>query len=191
MLKFQSTQVGAQVTNIPSSQFSQFPSTQITHIPNFPSMYSSSQVPKVPTYPRSQVPKFLCTQVPKKVFEKSYIGTYCCRLHQYEIPNALPATSRCEMDVTFAGNSNEVTPWCKIEFNYRNDFDNYTRWKLREVIKVVVYLYNFFSVLLAWYKSKDCMSIDNGIFWENKASVSKKKFPVVFHWCSAGMKFIV
>ena len=100
-------------------------------------------------------------------------------------------TSRCEMDVTFAGNSNEVTPWCKIEFNYRNDFDNYTRWKLREVIKVVVYLYNFFSVLLAWYKSKDCMSIDNGIFWENKASVSKKKFPVVFHWCSAGMKFIV
>ena len=40
------------------------------------------------------------------------------------------------MDVTFAGNSNEVTP-CKIEFNYRNNFDNYTRWKLREVIKVV------------------------------------------------------
>ena len=112
VLKFQSTQVGAQVPNIPSSrsQFSQFPSTQSTHIPNFPSMYSSSQVPKVPTYPRSQVPKFLCTQVPKKVFEKSYIGTYCCRLHQYEIPNALPATSRCEMDVTFAGNSNEVTP---------------------------------------------------------------------------------
>ena len=50
------------------------------------------------------------------------------------------------MDVTFAGNSNEVTP-CKIEFNYRNDFDNYTRWKLREVIKVVVYLYNFFFCL--------------------------------------------
>ena len=84
------------------------------------------------------------------------------------------------MDVTFAGNSNEVTPWCKIEFNYRNDFDNYTRWKLREVIKVVVYLYNFFSVLLAWYKSKDCMSIDNGIFWENKASVSKKKISGCF-----------
>ena len=171
-----------------------FHSSQVPNVPTYPIfqvLKIPSQVPKVPTYPRSQVPKFLCTQVPKKVFEKSYIGTYCCRLHQYEIPNALPATSRCEMDVTFAGNSNEVTPWCKIEFNYRNDFDNYTRWKLREVIKVVVYLYNFFSVLLAWYKSKDCMSIDNGIFWENKASVSKKKFPVVFHWCSAGMKFIV
>ena len=42
------------------------------------------------------------------------------------------------MDVTFAENSNEVTP-CKIEFNYRNNFDNYTRWKLRKVIKVALF----------------------------------------------------
>ena len=84
------------------------------------------------------------------------------------------------MDVTFAGNSNEVTPWCKIEFNYRNDFDNYTRWKLREVIKVVVYLYNFFLSCLHDIKVRiACQSI-MGFFEKTKLLFRKKNFRSFF-----------
>ena len=79
-------------------------------------------------------------------------------------------TSRCEMDVTFAGNSNEVTP-CKIEFNYRNDFDNYTRWKLREVIKVVQDFFSAACMILSIRIA--CRSI-MGFFEKTKLLFRKK-----------------
>ena len=79
----------------PSAQVPKYLSTQVPRFPNaqVPD-YPSFQVPKfpstqIPRYPSIQDPKFLCTTVPRKVFEKSYTDTYCCRLHKYEIPNAL------------------------------------------------------------------------------------------------------
>ena len=71
--------LSTQVPRFPTAQVHDYPSTQILKYPNF----------QVPMNPSIQDPKFLCTTGPRKVFEKSYIDTYCCRLHQYEIPNAL------------------------------------------------------------------------------------------------------
>ena len=62
----------------------------------------SSQVPK---FLNTKVPKFPCIpknssfQDPKKVVEKSCVGTYCCRLHQYEFPTALPGWEKWRFGV--------------------------------------------------------------------------------------------
>ena len=98
--KFQSIQVpkfpSSQVPKIPNCQVSKFPSS------GSPIWYLRLSVFRVifihfffftsflgNLFPKSQFPMFLLrSHVPK--FPKTYIGTYCCRLHQYEFPNALP-----------------------------------------------------------------------------------------------------
>ena len=69
----------------PSAQVPKYLSTQVPRFPNaqVPD-YPSTQIPK---YPRSYVPQ--CLERSLKNLIQIHIAAGRCRLHQYEIPNAL------------------------------------------------------------------------------------------------------